>query len=170
MLPLTRFMAALPPGHFYRHERTRAGNYARNIFCHALLDRMDEWQAWRQSLDPELRENLDQMWTPQSGWAIGLTTNRTPNDAPVEHRLAMMKRILSLPEIVGKSGTLYNDAFPRMKKARTFSIEEFLEIGSELAAVIPGGVEAWRDLADIAEKAGHPEKAEAFRKRAQQKE
>ncbi len=153
MLPITRFIAALPPDHGLS-DRDRAENYTRNIFCHAQLDRMDDWLTWRNSLDPVFRKNLDAIWYPRSGWIIGMTAARTAKDTPLEKRLAVMKRILSHPEIVGPSGEIHDDAIGHLRRRAYFSPPELLAIGTELAEVIPDGGKASKAVEKLKEEAG----------------
>jgi hypothetical protein len=63
-------------------------------------------------------------------------------DTSLEVRLAMMKRILSHPEIVGPSGEIRDDAIGHLRKRAYFSPPELLKIGTELAEVIPDGGKA----------------------------
>ena len=126
-----------PPRVCKGSDRTRAGNIARNIYCHAFSDRMDDWQSWHASLEPDFRSELDEFWYDNSGWAIGLPTTRTRRDVPLDQRLAIMKNILSQREIVGSRGALHDKPLQRLRKSGYFSAAEFIQIKDELAEVIP---------------------------------
>ncbi|MFK5922604.1 MAG: hypothetical protein QM496_10525 [Verrucomicrobiota bacterium] len=166
MLEITSYMAALSDQRI-PSVRTRAANYARNIYSHARVDRMEEWQDWRRGLDPEVRKKLDRDWFKKSGWAINLTATRMPHDAPVGQRIALMQAMLSLPEIIGKSGSLYSHAMTNLQKSGLFDADEFLLHGEAVASVIPDGGHAWRALADLAKKNGDAENAARFLKEAE---
>ncbi len=169
LLEVTRYMAALP-AELLPSDGDRAGNYARNIYCHARLDRMDDWLAWRNGLDPEVRKKLDRDWFKKSGRVIALTSSRLRKGAPIGDRIVIMKRILTLPEIVGKSGPLYNNAITNLQNSRLFSPDEFSFHGESIASVVPDGGNAWRALAEIAKKGGDFENAARFLKAAEEKE
>lgn len=159
MLPITNYVAGIRggPNHYevglptgWRlGDRVRAGNYARNIFCHALLDRMDEWKAWRATLEPGVPEEHDEFWYSHSGWAIGLAVTRTPKDASLEHRLALMKRILSQEEIVGPRGVLHDQSIEQLLEKGFFSTAELIKVGAELVANIPDGGNAKKAVEKI---------------------
>ena len=148
MLPLTNFMAALPAER-QLSDNTRAGNYARNIFCHALLDRMDDWKQWRAGLEPDVQKEADEFWHSHSGRGIGLPVHRTPKHSPLKHRLGLMKRILSQKEVIGTHGFLYEKAIQELHKKQFFSTAEFLEIGAGLVEDIPDGGNAKTALQKI---------------------
>ena len=148
MLPLTNYIATLPP-EYGLSIRDRAGNYARNIFCHALLDRMDAWKEWRNSLEPSVQKELDELWYSHNSWIIGLANTRTPQNTSLEHRLALMKRILSQKEIVGTRGTLYKKSIQQLQKTGFFSTADLRQIGAELVKEIPDGGNAKKALEGV---------------------
>lgn len=74
-------------------------------------------------------------------------------DTSLEVRLAMMKRILSHPEIVGPSGEIRDDAIGHLRKRACFSPPELLKIGTELAEVIPDGGKASKAVEKLKEEA-----------------
>lgn len=140
LLPITRFMAQLPDAFFAKNQkRNRAGNYARNIFCHGLLDRMDEWKKWRLELPEPIRNELDENWYPQSGWMIGLPSSRIKHDRPVQFRVELMKRFLMHPEVIGNNGTLYNSAIDQIVNRGYLTRAELLGHGKPLVDVIADG-------------------------------
>lgn len=162
MLPIMNYMAGIRggPNHYAAglplgwelSARDRAGNYARNIFCHALLDRMDEWKGWRASLQPGFQKKHDEFWYSHSGWVIDLAVAGTPKDASLEHRLALMKRILSQKEIVGPLGVLHDQSIQKLQEKEFFSSAELLTVGPELVENIPDGGNAKRALGKIQEE------------------
>ncbi len=145
MLPITSQIAALSATSGLG-ESARAGNYARNIFCHALLDKMGEWKQWRMSLTPELRSELDEFWYDVSGWAIGLTKTRIGKKASLQQRFEVMKRILHQREIVGPRGPLHDKAMRHLHRGQFFSVKELKQIGQELVAGIPDSGAAKKQL------------------------
>ncbi|MGJ8724479.1 MAG: hypothetical protein ACSHYB_07975 [Roseibacillus sp.] len=135
MLPATRFMAA-SSAEWGLSDRDRVGDYARNIFCHAKLNRMGAWREWREGLESELGEELDALWFPKNGRMIWLVESRMRKDVPLAERLAVMKNILSEPQVVGTSGKLHDDAIGMLRKQGCFTAEELLEVEEELVEVM----------------------------------